>query len=1170
MSATAKSSKVFNFRKLKQDFSPNILKQGKELFESDAVLSAKMVEMDIDTMRFSAKVLGNYENTYECELELDREESEATDSNCDCPYQFDCQHLAAMLLHVEAHLDKLMVAFSKEGAVEEDDDLDEEERAELREVLEKAEQEEKIRRGRETQAEILKECVQASGILGMSPFFLPAEKLEADKAELVVILVSSEENALPSLQLALRLPYRSKPLNIPNIRDFLEGVRYKEPLMIAGRRYLFTPQSFEGEGAIIMKMLLDHLTLPVRKGERNQRLAKMEMETFGNLLARVHDLATARAKASGYALDEGERSDALVLPCLYSGSFEQPLLMSHSFASLRFDLEYLEVPAPKIFLKPSVVVDEEEPLEFDEAQVFECARPGILHGHTYYRFLPSIRRKHLRSLESMTELTVPEPLFGTFVENALPELLRFATVANLDAIERFVTLPYVGELGARCEISYLDGELDAVLYFLYGEIEVPAAPSRLDYSHVEQFITGEGILARNLTEERRVIDHLFRDFQYDDGQGFFVCKTEKKIVEFMTEIVPKYQSQVEFQCPENLLEQFLYDDSHFTLALSESEQMDSYEVQLTVDGQLKGVTLDLLWECISSRKAYIELERREKRGRGKRPKGASPRQKILVLDLDKLSPVAQIFDEIGIQTLDDHSEKRPLWSLASIHEGLFEGLPITFTMSSGLKKIQGQILGEAKFKASAVPKEVNATLRCYQTEGTHWLERLRSMYLSGILADDMGLGKTLQAIVAVTQLIKKEPDSVSLVVSPTSLTYNWKEEFHKFNPKIKVAVIDGTPAQRRKMLKALSDVQVVITSYSLIQKDIEIYQKVNFGYAILDEAQHIKNRSTRNAKSVKQLKAQHRLILTGTPIENSLDELWSLFDFLMPGLLSSYERFVEKYLRNQAAEHELGNLKRKVSPFILRRMKEDVLKDLPPVHEMVYHCELSDVQKELYTSYAKSAREELSRLVEKEGFDKVQIHVLATLTRLKQICCHPAIFAKEQAEVGDSAKYDMLMELLQTLIEGEHKVVIFSQYTRMLQIMRDDFSRMGIRFGYLDGSTKNRMEEVHRFNDDPTIPIFLVSLKAGGSGLNLTGADTVIHYDMWWNPAVENQATDRVHRLGQSKAVSSYKLVTCHSIEEKIVELQNRKKGLVKKVVSCDDEAMAKLTWDEVLELLQT
>ena len=247
-----------------------------------------------------------------------------------------------------------------------------------------------------------------------------------------------------------------------------------------------------------------------------------------------------------------------------------------------------------------------------------------------------------------------------------------------------------------------------------------------------------------------------------------------------------------------------------------------------------------------------------------------------------------------------------------------------------------------------------------------------------------------------------------------------------------------------------------------------------------------------------------------------------------------------------------------------------MIKDLPPVSQIVYHCHLSQLQSELYKSYAASAREELSQLVKKEGFDKIQIHVLATLTRLKQICCHPAIFAKNEPEKGDSAKYEMLIELIQTLIDTGHKTVIFSQYTRMLNIMRNDLTKQGIKFEYLDGSSKNRLDIVNNFNNDSSIPIFLVSLKAGGTGLNIVSADTVIHYDPWWNPAFHDQATGRVHRIGQKRAVSVYNLVTLNSIEEKIMELQNRKKTLVKDVISKDEDAISKLTWEEVLELLQT
>ncbi len=1164
---------MLNFRKLKQDYSPSILKEGKMLYDKGMVVSAKISSLNPRQVHLSCRVMGSFNNTYQCEIEIDRHNSTTIDSDCDCPYKYDCQHLAGVLFYLEAHADEILVAYSKEANFEKSQSFDAQEKATLLETLKEAETKEIVRRGKKHQKELIQEYIGASQVLGKSPFFLPEEQLLQDKAELAVIFSNQSQQASesansPEIQLALRLPFRSKPLNIPNIKEFLDAVHYSEALYIGSRRYFFTLNSFESESAQILKMIMDYARYPEVKGERNLRLAQIEAEAFGTILACAHDLAMAHPAFSKPRNDNEAEQPAL--PCFYIGSLEEPLRLSGSFARLRFELEYLEAPAPKILLNPLVLLNSNATVTLEEARLFECAKPGMIHRNTYYRFQSEIRRKHLRNLITIRDVTIPEPLFGTFVENSLPELLRFAEVSNRDIIERFVTLPYVGQVGAECDIHYLNGELEASLHFLYDKVKVPAATANLTFDQISPFVTGQGILARNLTEEQKIIDDLFQDFIYDSSQGLYSAKTDKKIVEFMTEVIPRNQHRVKFNCPENLLDQFIYDNTAFKLSLKETNRIDMYEVDLKVAGHLNGVTVDLLWECLLSKRAFIELA--GKKMPKKKGNTETKSHKILVLDLDRLAPVVQIFDEIGLNQLDDHKEERPLWSLASIDAAQFQGLPIEFSMTERLKQIQQQMLGTSPIPSRNVPDSIQASLRPYQSEGVQWLDRLRHMHLSGILADDMGLGKTLQAIIVITQHKIEYPKSISIVVCPTSLVYNWKEEFAKFNPNLKVLPVDGTPSQRKKLLTEIKSYDIIITSYSLLQKDIDFYKTIPFGYAVLDEAQHIKNRGTRNAKSVKMIQAAHRLILTGTPIENSLDELWSLFDFLMPGLLSSYDRFVEKYIRNPTQNNgkNFETLKRKVSPFILRRMKKDVLSELPPVSEITYHCHLSETQKELYRSYAQSAREELSQLVKKEGFDRVQIHVLATLTRLKQICCHPAIFAKEKPEVGDSSKYDMLMELLQTLIAGKHKTVIFSQYTRMLNIMREDLQQQGIPFEYLDGSSKNRLGIVKKFNEDLAVPVFLVSLKAGGSGLNLVGADTVIHYDMWWNPAVENQATDRVHRIGQKNSVSSYKLVTLGTIEEKIVELQNRKRGLVKKVVSCDEEAISKLTWEEVLELLQT
>ena len=1164
---------MLNFRKLKQDFSPNILKDGRSLHEKKLVLSTKIVNLSANNIRLSCRVQGGFENSYQSIIEIDRHESAILDSDCDCPYKYDCQHLAAALFHLEEHFNEIVVAFSKESDLESSEVIDDGEKEKLRETFKEAEIKEVVRKDKKNQKELLHEYIGASQVLGQSPFFLPEEEILQDKAELAVIFTHQSQPNLsltPEVQLALRLPFRSKPLNVPSIKEFLDALRYNEALYIGSRRYFFALNSFDAESAQILKMVMDYARFNEPKGaEYNPRIASLEAEAFGTILAQAYDLAMARTTGLGINREE---QNLLTMPCLYIGTLEEQLRLSPSPAMLRFGLEYLEAPAPKILLEPSIVLDNANSIRFEETCLFECAKPGMIHQNVYYRFQPCIKRKHLRHLSAIRNITIPEPLFGTFVENSLPELMRFAEITHRDIIERFVTLPFVGQVGAICDINYLNGELEAALHFVYDKVQIPAASPKLTGDQITSFVTPQGILARNLTEEQKIIEDIFQGFIFDHTQGVFVAKTDKKIVEFMTEVIPSNQHRVKFNCPENLLDQFIYDNTKFKLTLRESSRIDVYEVDLKVDGHLNGVTVDTLWECLSSKRAFIELVKKKTEKKKGQDVTTTKMHKILVLDLDKLAPVIQIFDEIGLNLLDNHVEERPLWSLASISPEQFEGLPIEFSMSSKLETIQQQMLGSLPFEPHPIPKDIKASLRSYQTEGIHWLNRLRNMHLNGILADDMGLGKTLQGIIALTQYKLEHPNTPSIVICPTSLVYNWKEEFTKFNPKLKVLPVDGTPAQRKKLQTDVKNFDVIITSYTLLQKDIDFYKTIHFGYAILDEAQHIKNRSTRNAKSVKMIQATHRLILTGTPVENSLEELWSLFDYLMPGLLSSYDRFVEKYIRNPntPSGKNLEALRKKVAPFILRRMKKDVLDDLPPISEIVYHCHLSETQRELYQSYAQSAREELSQLVKKEGFDRIRIHVLATLTRLKQICCHPAIFAKDKAEVGDSAKYDMLVELLQSLIEAKHKTVIFSQYTRMLNIMREDLNKLGIKFSYLDGSSKNRMSIVKQFNENENIPVFLVSLKAGGSGLNLVGADTVIHYDMWWNPAVENQATDRVHRIGQKSSVSSYKLITSGTIEEKILELQNRKRGLVKKLITSDEEAIAKLTWEEVLELLQT
>lgn len=1162
---------MLNFRRLKQDFAPAVVKEGQTNFQSKLVDNVKIVSLNGQTLRLASTVQGTFENSYECEIEIDRHTSTIIDSNCDCPYNYDCQHLAAVLFYLEENIDAILVKYGNESYSESSKKTPGQDDAHIQETIKKAKAKETQRKGMQLQKEILQEYIGAAEILGQSPFFLKEEILIEDKAELALILMDLQEEGLQKaeLQLALRLPYRSKPLGIPNIKEFFYAIHYKEPIYINSKRFFFNANSFEPSNHMMLEQLSKYISFQEKNfQEKGYRFGLIALEHLGEILSVIHDQFQQKKNTKS-----SSAKSTLEIPYIFFKTLEEPLKLALGPAQIVIDIEYLDADQPKLLLNPSIDLNGKR-INLEQLMLFECAKPGLIYESCYYRFDSKIRRRHLKDLESLRSITIPEPLFGTFVENSLPEILRFADVRNKEKIDHLITLPYVETLSADCELSYLNGELDASLQFIYGDHKIPSASCKLTNDHLVHFVKDEGVLARNLTEEQKIIADLFQDFIFNPVEGNYVAKTEKKIVEFMTDVIPRNQNRIQFICPENLLDQFIYDETTFSLNLRESStKIDMFEIEIGVEGDLEGISVNSLWECIATKKPYIELTRRrndiKKRSKGTEQKG---HHKILVLDLERLSPLVQLFDEIGIEELKNHVNERPIWNLANIREDYLKTLPLEFSITDKLKEIQGQILGVTEVIVRPVPKEIKAELRSYQLEGANWLERLRIMHLNGILADDMGLGKTLQAIIVLTQSKHDDPKSQSLIVCPTSLVYNWKEEIQKFNPELKVLIVDGIPQSRKKMIEGKDQYNILITSYSLLQKDIDHYLPAHFAYILLDEAQHIKNRGTRNAKSVKMIQAKHKLILTGTPIENSLDELWSLFDFLMPGLLSTYDRFLEKYIRTPSQEKEanLHKLKQKISPFILRRMKKDVLSELPDVSEIIYYCHLTDTQKQLYRSYAESARRELSQLVQKEGFDKVQIHVLATLTRLKQICCHPAIFAKDSIEEGDSAKYDLLMDLLCNLMAGNHKTVVFSQYTRMLNIISQDLSKKGISFEYLDGSTKNRLDIVNRFNDDETIPIFLVSLKAGGVGLNLVGADTVIHYDMWWNPAVENQATDRVHRIGQKNSVSSYKLITLNTIEEKIMEMQNRKRGLVKKVVSTDEEAISKLTWEEVLELLQT
>ena len=468
-----------------------------------------------------------------------------------------------------------------------------------------------------------------------------------------------------------------------------------------------------------------------------------------------------------------------------------------------------------------------------------------------------------------------------------------------------------------------------------------------------------------------------------------------------------------------------------------------------------------------------------------------------------------------------------------------------------------------------VVPSLNEIMRNYQKEGFRWLKTLSNFNFGGILADEMGLGKSLQSIALLLDY-KQENEKISaLIICPTSLIYNWLAEIDKFGPSLNAVAVVGSQKERKNIINNSDDYEVLITSYELLRRDIDLYQDKNFVFQILDEAQYIKTATTANAKTCKVIKAQKRFALTGTPIENNLSELWSIFDYLMPGFLFSHEKFKQKFETKIVKENDekaSEQLKQMIAPFILRRKKVDVLADLPDKIEETIKVKFDDVQQKLYDSQVLKISKTIND-ADEESFAKNKIAILAELTKIRQICCEPSLIYEDYE--GESAKRQACIETIRNAIDEGHKILLFSQFTSMLEILQHQLDKEGIKYYKITGKTnkEDRLKLVDDFNEND-VPVFMISLKAGGTGLNLTGADIVIHYDPWWNVAAQNQATDRTHRIGQDKVVTVYKIIAQDSIEEKIVDLQDKKAELAENILSGEAKGLASLSKEELMDLL--
>lgn len=724
---------------------------------------------------------------------------------------------------------------------------------------------------------------------------------------------------------------------------------------------------------------------------------------------------------------------------------------------------------------------------------------------------------------------------GSFIEKVLPVIKKTMNIQVPEKIkDHYIVEQLQPKLYFDIDRSRQRPVLVARMIFAYGEHEV---------NPLQDEQKGSYILVRDREEEEQLL-RLMYDKHFSVRREQFVLTKEDEIFQLMTEGMQDLCRQFEVFYSKEYKANSIKKVGMLSAGIRLNTDINLLEMDVDY-GHIPKEELRDFFRSIKLKKKYYRLK-----------SGAF----VNLMTEDKQIDELRDLLSIGEVTEDN----KIAFSQTAVME-VDELLPHTqrITRDAGYKQLLEDLKNPDKTNWE-LPNGMEDILRPYQITGYRWLCSLAHYGMGGILADDMGLGKTLQTITYVLA----NPGTRTLIVCPTSLAYNWQDEFSKFAPQIATQIISGTPQERADLMQQSTDVPVWITTYPLIRKDVDLYKAQIFDACFIDEAQFIKNPTSLGAKAVKAVQAKHRFALTGTPIENTLSELWSIFDFVMPGFFGRYRQFEECYEKPILRDHDsvqMQKLRRKIRPFVLRRMKKEVLTELPDKIETRRMAEMGAKQRKIYESYLARIQMELAGDEENTpGGNRMQ--VLAALTRLRQICCHPATFASNYH--GGSGKLDLLMEQLPDILEGGHSVIVFSQFTSMLSIIAHELKQRNIPFFYLAGSTsaQERKREVKEFNRGE-VKVFLISLKAGGTGLNLTGADTVIHFDPWWNPAVEDQATDRAYRIGQKKKVQVIKYVMKDSIEEKIYELQKRKKQLSDQLIQAGESFVTQLTMEEIKEL---
>lgn len=782
----------------------------------------------------------------------------------------------------------------------------------------------------------------------------------------------------------------------------------------------------------------------------------------------------------------------------------------------------------------------------------------ILQGSSYIYMLT---KKALYRCDKTFAETILK-LLSVYRENYTPQI-RF----KREELPSFCSLVYpklkdeisLDKLDESIINKYVPQELYIKLYLDYDKNNYIVADIKFVYGDVEfNPLKDTNIsVARDVAKENEYLDIFVNTgFMLDKENGRLILADEEKIYNFLSEEIGLYMHKFEVLATD-------------TFKQREIKKPKIGNIGIKLENDLLKIDLSKIDFNIEEIKSIMQKYKLKKKYH--RLKDGSFLELEENETMDFIGSLLEN-EDISYKQIQEGELEMPI-SRGMYLDRLIQNLNTNVEKNDEYKKMVNQISKREIEDKIELPKGLTSELRQYQITGFKWLKTLDNYKFGGILADDMGLGKTIQLLAVIQSYLEEEKNpNPSIVVCPSSLSLNWKNEINKFAPNIKTIVIHGNAEERANQIGNIEKYNLVITSYDLLKRDIEEYKAKNytFKYIIADEAQYIKNNNTQNAKVIKEIKAETRFALTGTPIENSLSELWSIFDFIMPGYLYSYRKFKEIYevpIVKESDEWVLKKLKMLIEPFILRRTKQEVLTELPDKTVSILNNEMQDEQLKIYTSYMANAKREVNEELKENSFEKSQMKILALLMRLRQICCHPSLFISNYT--GESSKLNQCIEVIKDAVLSGHKILLFSSYSSMLEIIGEELKKENIKHFKLTGQTKvgDRLKLVEEFNNSSDIKVFLISLKAGGTGLNLIGADMVIHYDPWWNLSAENQATDRTYRIGQKKNVQVYKLITKDSIEERIYELQEKKAELAKSMLSTETTFINKLTREDIMSL---